>query len=267
MPTQPNAANLNIGRGKFYFNRLTSLGIYEGHRFVGDVDKGDLVTTPTMKQRYSMSKASSPLLKIATVQQQHKLTLNLMEFQPKNVSLALLGVNALNTQASASISAETLFTATAGVPGINADTILRCSKRAISSPVLTATGSGAATALVLGTDFEIEDATMGLIRILPTATTVALGTITLITAAYTAAAITFNRVTAGITTDIVGQLLFIEDNASGPNKDWEFWNVHISPTTAMALLTTDYSNISLEAEVLDDSANHPTNPLYQVNYR
>lgn len=264
MSMQANPDFLSIGAGKFYFNRLVN-GVYAGLRFIGNVSKGDMTPTATKKQFFASTKATAPLLKTVATQQTHTLTMDLSEFSKENVALGLFGTSTIVTQDVATVTAEEIFNA--ATPGIAPDTILRLDNRNVSAIVLTATGSSTAIPLVKDLDWEIEDAEMGLIRILPTAVTVPLNTITLIKAAYTAALSTFTRVAAGVDTDITGQLVFIGDPASGPALELEVWSLRIEPSAALSLITTDFSSISLSGDVQDDSINHPDEPLYRVTYR
>jgi hypothetical protein len=264
MASEANGDFLYLGRGKFYFNRLLN-GAYQGLRFIGNVSKGEITPTSTEKQIFASTKAAAPLLKTVTTQQTHTMTLDMSEWDAENVALGLFGTTSVVTQNTATVTAETIFTAASD--GIKANTILRLANRSVSAVVLTATGSGSPTPLVAGTDYEIDDAVLGLIRILPTATTVALTAITLINAAYTAATSTFTRVAAGTDTEIVGQLVFMGDPASGPQMDVEVWKLRIKPSSALSLISDDFGVISLTGDVQDDSINHPNAPLYQVTYR
>ena len=265
MPIQANESNLLIGRGKAYFDRYVNGAPTGNFRFLGDASKLEITPSSTEKERYTMTKAAAPLLATVTTQQVHKVTVDLGEFTKDNLALALFGTAATVTQAATPVTAETIWSGTAA--SLVADTILRCANRNITSLVLTATAGSTPTALVLGTDYEIEDAEMGLIRILPGFSTVPLATVTLIKAAYTPTVGTFSRVAAGVDTNIHGVLLFKGDPANGPAMEVEVWNTRIKPSAALALIADDYGAITLEGQVIDDSGNHPTAPLYQVTYR
>ena len=47
----------------------------------------------------------------------------------------------------------------------------------------------------------------------------------------------------------------------------EVWRIRFQPSGAIALITDDYSNIPLKGEALDDSNNHPEQPLYRLTLR
>lgn len=270
MSIQANPNNLLIGRGKAYFDRYVNNVPTGNFRFLGNAMKFEITPSTTEKDRYDMTQKSSPLLATVTTQQDHKFTIDLDEFTKENVALALFGTTSVVTQGTTPVTSETIFTGLAGT--LLPDTVLRLKNRNVpftgtGALVLTATGSGSPTALVLGTDYEAEDSEMGLIHILPTYATVTLASTTLITAAYTPTTGTFNRVAAGVDTNIHGALIYKGDPVNGPAQEVEVWNLRIKTSGAIALITDDYGSLPLEGRVIADTANHPNSPLYQVTYR
>ena len=266
MSIQANGNNLLIGRGKAYFDRYVS-GVPSGNfRFLGVGPKFEITPSSTEKDRYDMSRAAAPLLTTVTTQQDHKLVIDLDEFTKDNLALALFGTTSVVTQATTAVTAETVFTGLAAT--LLPDTILRLKNRNVpftGTGALVLTATPGPTPMVLGTDYEMEDGEMGLIRILSTCTTIA--TITAITAAYTPTTGTFSRVAAGVDTNIYGVVMFKGDPANGPAMEVEAWKVRIKPSAALALIADDYGLITLEGRVIADAVNHPTAPLYQVTYR
>jgi hypothetical protein len=259
MPTQADGSNLLLGRGKWYFDRwLPGTTTPTGLRFLGDAGKGDVTPSVQTKDRYTSTKKTATKMATVNMSQQHMISIEAGEFDPENVALALLGDTSFITQAATPVTGETLTTS------VNLGRIYQTAKRLIG----TITVHQAATVLVLGTDYDVEDATLGLIRILPTSSTVTAGST--ITIDYTPTAIVapgLKRVTAGMETAIDGKLIFVGDPAQGHAWDYEFWHVRFSPNGAISLITSDFSNIPLQGEVLDDSVNHPTDPLYHGTQR
>jgi hypothetical protein len=250
MPAQANGDNLSIGRGKFYFDRFgTNMQPTGVKRFVGEADKGDISISSTNKSRYTTTKATNNKIASIDIQQTHTIALDLMEFEPENLALALLGSVATFTQSTAAVTGESLATS------YKVGDILQLKGRNPSSIVLTG-GSGP---LTLGSDYELEDPKLGLVRMLAAGTT--------LSAAYTPGTTSLPRIAAGQNTAIYGQLLFVEDPTSGPAKDIEIWKVKFMSGGVLSLLSDDFNKMSLSGEVLDDSANHPSAPLYQVTYR
>lgn len=252
MPSAANGNNLFIGAGKFYFDRFDpTTGLPSGmRRFVGEVDKGDITISSTNKTRYTTTKATNNKIASIDLQQTHTIALDLMEFTKENVSLALLGTPYTVTQPVTPVTAESLAATSYAVGDI-----YQLAGRNPTTLVLT----GASTALVLGTDYEIEDLKLGLVRMLTAGTT--------LTAAYTPGTTALPRIAAGQNSSIHGRLIFVGDPINGPSFDLEAWNVKFMSGGVFSLLGTDFETMTLSGEILDDSVNHPTAPLYQVTYR
>src|SRR5690606_27864297 len=107
--------------------------------------------------------------------------------------------------------------------------------------------------LVLGTDYEILNADVGLIRILPTATKVTTGeslTIDYTPTAYADGVIT---VKGGTKTNIEGSVLYVSDNTTGPQMMVEVWNVSVKPDGAMGLISEEFASMTLSMSVLEDN--------------
>lgn len=251
MPSAANGDNLYIGRGKFYFDRFdpTTLLPTGVRRFVGEVDKGDISISSTNKSRYTTTKATNNKIASIDIQQTHTIALDLMEYTPDNVALALLGTATTFTQTVTPVTAEALAST------YSIGDILQLKGRNPASLVLT----GSSSALVLGTDYEIEDLKLGLVRMLTAGTT--------LTAAYTPGTPTKQRIAAGQNAAIYGRLIFVGDPTSGLGFDVEIWKVKFMSSGVYSLLADDFAKMSLTGEILDDSANHPVAPLYQQTFR
>lgn len=252
MPTSANGDNLYIGRGKFYFDRFDpTTNLPTGvRRFVGEVDKGDISISSQNKSRYTTTKATNNKIASIDSQQTHTIALDLMEFKPENVALALLGTSATFTQSVTAVTAEVLATTSYAIGDI-----FQLAGRNPTTLVLT----GASDPLVLGTDYEFEDQKLGLVRMLTAGTT--------LSAAYTPGTTTLPRIAAGQNTAIYGRLIFVADPESGPAFDLEAWKVKFMSGGVFSLLSDDYDKMSLTGEILEDSAHHPAAPLYQLTYR
>jgi hypothetical protein len=258
MPAQPtpNSDNLLVGKGQLLFNRFDSLGVPTSFKHLGNVDSLELTTADTKIQKYSAMQASAPLYKEAN--QKRIVTLKVVgdEFAPDNLALVLMGDLATLVQPATAIVGEALAPAT--VPGSYV-------KLAKLGPYTAVAVKFGATPGVLGTDYAIINAKMGLIRILP-------GTILTgaVTADYTPSAYTGTTgpaVVGGGTAGIIqGSFLFIGDPTTGPAMMVEIWKANVSPDSAIGLISEAFATLGLTASILDDSGNHAAHPLYQVTY-
>lgn len=244
-------ANLLLGKGKVFFDRFDASGAKTGYRFLGDVSKLSIRPTDEIKKHYSSAEASAPLLASAVTRRELALNLTMHEFIRENLALALMGTELAFTQTSGTVTAESLG-------AVKKDRTYRTVARNISA----VTVKKGATTLVAGTDYILENATTGAIYIVPTSATVVDGDT--LTVDYTRAAIAapgLEQVAIGLSTNVLGALLFIGDPSAGPAYDVELWRVRVSADSELDLIGEDYGAVSLTGEILTDSALHPASPL------
>ena len=256
MAVNANEAYLLLGRGKLFFDRFDAAGTPTGLRFMGECDKLEMNPSATTKEYFGMTKKASTKLAQNIIKQTHELDIQMKEYTPENMALALLGDSASFSQTLATVLDEPLTTK--ALPGY----VYQTAKRNLSA-VTCKTGS---TSLVAGTDYEVLDATLGLIQVLP-GTTALDGTKPL-NVSYTAGAVTAaQQIKGGTQNKIEGKMVFIGDPVNGPAMDVQLWRVRFQPAGALAFINDDYGAIPLKGEVMDDSANHSDAPLYLITQR
>lgn len=248
-----------LGRGKIYFDRNATFGAKTGLRYLGDAEKLEITTADEKAQVYDYGKPTAPLLNEVVSRRTVTLAMTLREYTKENLALALMGFEDNYTQTSTAVTGESL---TAGaVKGRSYKTV----KRSISSVVV----KKGATVLVLGTDYDIADATLGLIHIREGSVTVSDGDA--LTVDYTPAAIAspgLNRIQGATASQIIGQIVFVGDPGAGPAYDAEVWKVSISSDGVLGFITgADFGSFELKAQVLSDDANHPTEPYFRLTQR
>ena len=59
-------------------------------------------------------------------------------------------------------------------------------------------------------------------------------------------------------------LMFVSDNAVGPNEIWELWKVRLTPAGTFSLIGEDWSTLSFSGEGLADTAGNPDSPFFDV---
>lgn len=254
--TPPSSDNLLLGKGIVLFNRWDPNGVPTSFKHLGNVDKFDLQTADTKVQKFSAMQAAAPLYKEVITKRIVTLTLTGSEFHPDNFALATQGNVSTLVQPATAIVAEAVAPTT--VPGSYFVT-------KVLGPISAVAVKFGAGAGVLGVDYEILNAKVGLIHILPT--TILTGAVTV---DYTPTAYTGTTgpsvVSGGAVGKIEGSLKFIGDPTSGPAMLVDVWHVVVAPNGAVGLISDNFADLSLSMTIFDDSVNHPASPLYQSLY-
>ncbi|MBP2629889.1 MAG: hypothetical protein H6Q70_517 [Firmicutes bacterium] len=356
----PDAKDLDIGAGSYYFNRWDSESNPTKLRHLGNVEASTITNDITEVTKKQSMTASKSIYARATTEQKVTNALTLSEFNPYNVALALYGEEGVVTQVAKTVTDEA-YTVSPGdfvqLPYYNctgisiapfnatAASIAQPTKYAVSgsgstgtiassgtytgttsgsyfvtitaantasgviagmeftykkgiagtsSTATTATGSAQTLAegvqvtftvangqdFVVGDIFEIKvvsgayikdtdytankvDLRGGIIRI-PEKSTIPENTKVKIS--YTVPAAEYPKVSAGKTTNIEGYLFFVGDPTYGKPKVIDFWHVSLKPNGDIGLISDDFSNFKIDCTVLDDSTNHPDDPLYKITY-
>lgn len=266
-PFSPTPNNLLIGAGELYLDRIVN-NAKTGLWHVGNADQISIATEDQVLDKYSSMRAARPLY--ARRLQRRTVTLKavLDEHGKENMAAFLMGQLATSTQTGGAIVGEVLF---ANVPAATLGAALggksfRVAKFGAISAVTVKVG---AASIVLNTDYTL-DLDRGVITILSASTVVTNGTDDL-AVDYTATAITtLNHIQGGYSSLIEVSGLFYPDPTTGPKMLVEFWRGSISPDGEMNLVSEEWSAMTLNIALQDDStgvyggsANYP---LYRVTY-
>ncbi|MGH9207373.1 MAG: hypothetical protein ACRD1G_12570, partial [Acidimicrobiales bacterium] len=129
-------------------------------------------------------------------------------------------------------------------------------------PVLTQAPS---TVLVDGTDWILADAVSGLIYI-PAGSAIDTTGAHAVTCTYHTLVGSNDQVAAGIVPFQKGHILFVPDPVDGQKIGCDIWRANLNPNGQVGLIADDYGNWSLDGNILDDAANHPSAPFYQYTF-
>lgn len=248
-PVAPDNTNLMLGAGELFFNRSD---VDQGFVHLGNCTSFQISFEDDQREITNRMTKSLGTYRKVTAKRTGRVAITGQEFSPKNQALVTMGSLDALSQSSSSVTGEALATAAEAVEGATYKTDFR----GISSVVL----KQSATTLVVDNDYIIEDATMGLITILVGGSNWTDGI--QIDADYSYAADTSTTIRGGDTTNIYGSLIFKGDPAAGPAMDVEVWNISIEPEGGLEFIGEDFLEWNLNAEILDDSANHPNEPFY-----
>lgn len=259
MSTDVQGDLLLLGRGKLYFDRFDANGNATGERFLGNCTRLESSTTDELREKYSSATQDSPLMKSVNVRRTQELAITLDEFDPENVALALMGeAGYLAAQTGGAIVDES-------VTGKLGKYVKLANRGTIASPLsgVVVTTDPAGTTYTVNDDY-IVDAVTGRLYCVPGG---AISDDEALLIDYTAPAIAatdIQKIIAGNKNTIEGFMRFIGDPAAGPIFEAEIWKVSINPDGAIGLISDEFAEFPLKGKILDDSANHPTEPLWRL---
>lgn len=258
MPPQPapSSENLILGKGQVFFDRFDNAGARTGFKHLGNVETFELTTTDDKVQKFSSMSAGAPLYKEVNRRRTAVLTLTGSEFHPENMALVTMGDQSVLVQPATAVVAEAVHPST--VKGMYFMTKLL-------GPVTAVAVKFGAAAGVLGVDYAILNANIGLIRILPGTILTGAVTVDYTPTAYTST--TGPAVIAGGTAGVIqGAVRFIGDPSTGPDMIVDVWRANVSPNGAVGLISDDFATLGLTMAILDDAVNNPAFPLYRIIY-
>jgi len=251
MTTQiaPNPANLLLGKGIVYIDRLDASGNRTGELDMGNVELFEITPKPTVITQFSGRDHTAGLYATAVSQVESGIKITGSEFTKELAALALGGDNSTIVQTASTVTAEPFCAS------VKLGRWFAVAKRSISAVVI----KQGVTTLVAGTDYTV-DAVVGRIYFLPTGAAVA-GTAA--TADYSYAVVNLDTI-RGMTTPLMQcYIRFVGDPSAGPIVEVEAWKVNLAPTAAVGLIDTKYGSWTLDGSAIADYVNHPTEPYFR----
>lgn len=250
----PSPENLMLGKGGVYFDRKDILtGLFTGERHLGNCDSFSVSTQMEEKKKYSSMEAAARLYKSVMTQLSATGKIQLDEFDPRNVALALFGDTALISQAAATGLTYTVTNAGLGLwYDVDHFQISNVVVTNVTTPTATPTEH---------VDYEV-DALSGRVHFLGEGS--GISDKDTITIKFDCAKYDTIAVNVGNTKRIEGRIRFMGDPTTGPRYKASFWNVVIKPTGDTGFITDDWASMTIEFECQDDSKSHPSCPLHQI---
>ena len=245
----PAATNTVFGRGAIFFDRFDANGVQLNQwQHFGNCDSlATSISEDTVDLTDYTQNTGTPY-NTATKSTTVGLKISGFEFTPKMLAVVFKGDTSTFTQSATTLTGETLAPST--LTGLLGSYFKTANRNISAITVLQGT-----TTLVSGTDWSAHDTLSGMIRILPSGSTVTDGTA--LTINYTAAALSsttaLDTVRMFNTSTVQGSLLFVPKNSSGPLVEARYWNVKLSPDGDVALISDDWLKWNLTGTVLSDS--------------
>lgn len=230
-----------LGSGRIYVDRKEG-GVFKGFKYIGNATKFEIKENSEKKERVSKDRSNyGSALNTVYVKKPAEVNVTLDDLDKDNLALVFLG-----DTSSPSVSGSTVTDE--AVTGYH-DRSFATAQRNISA--ITLTNNTGATTYVQDTDYEIVDASLGLIKILSTGA-ITDGQALLID--YTYGNTTSNKVAGGTNSNIIVKILF--DGLNQADQQKAIVNVFeavLSPTTGVDFLADDFTTIELAG-----AANVPT---------
>jgi hypothetical protein len=255
MRLAPNGdKNLLVGSGILYVEPFDVNGIGLGLRDWGEVDKFSISFNPTILTKYSSRTKAKGLVAEIALRASPILKITSSDWVEETVREHTYGTLARLVQAATPVVSEPIVTSLI----VGNEYFYKTLKL---GPITAVTVTFNATPGVLGTDYVITRADVGLIRILPT--TILTGPVTI---SYTPTAYTSTNgpsvIAGGASLINKARFVWISDATNGPNRMVEVWKASLRPDAEEDFVSDDFGNMQFQASVYDDSPNHPTNPFY-----
>lgn len=248
-----------LGKGSVLLDIFDANGLPTGFQHLGNATKFEIELKDDLAELYQSINKSVTLIASALKKRQGKVTIVGTDFS--SVHGAITNMAAAKTSLTISagvVTGETLCSATAVKPG----RFFRTATPNLdmgTPPVLTCNS----VTLVAGTDYVVSDALHGVIYF-PTTTTAAANFACTIT--YHTLAGVFDQVAAATVPVQRGHILFVPDPVDGQHIEVDVWQCNLHPSGQMGLIADDYGNWTLDGDILDNTANTPNAPFYQLTY-
>jgi len=251
-----------LGKGSILFDIFDAAGLGTGLRHLGNCTKFELDMKDDIKELYQSLNKNVTLIATAVSKRQPKVSITGTDFSSDHVAIASMstGKTTLSTVV-ATFTAEVLVSvAQAAVAKGRYFRVLNPNFDPTGTPPVLTQNS---VALVAGTDYVLADPVAGLIYF-PVGSTIVSGFA--ITITYHTLVGSFDQVAGATVPHQQGHLVFVPDPVDGQKIGCDIWRLNLNPNGQIGLIADDYGNWSLDGQILDDTANHPSAPFYQYTF-
>lgn len=252
MPIPASGENLKLGKGSLLLATIVA-GVEGAFDFVGNCEALEMSADVTKVQKYSSTQRSAPKIAEHVTRIGYTLTATLSEYTLDNLKKWYLGEASTKVQAigaGVSITFED--------DEVQSGKFLNLNARNVTNVIVTRDGSDVLTEDV---DYVVF-ANAGLIQ-LRTAGAVVDGDTVEVT--FDRPALTINQVRLAKQASSICHLIYQSDDANtdgvGSQDRLEIWRVSVAPEGTLNYIGDDYGTFQITLGVLDDSANHPTDPF------
>ena len=245
----PNTLNYMVGKGKVYFDRLDSNNLPTGEMDLGN--DPTFSNTPVIEEldHYSSMSGVKTKDKSAIISNDISLKFTLDEINVDNLVLALMGDKVEYISQSDGNQVNAVITAHIGK-------YAKLPHRNLTPGTVDLTNVAGTVHYTEGVDFSV-DSVIGRIKILSGGV---IAENQPLHVDYVYEAISYPAVFPATRSEVEGLLRFVGDVTFGSNFEVCYWRVKLKVTGDINLISDEWTQIEFEGDVLDDSANHPTQP-------
>jgi hypothetical protein len=252
-----------LGKGSILLDRFDpTSGFATGFQHLGNCTKFELDLKDDIAELYQSLNKNVTLIATAVKKRQPKISITGTDFSASVMAISQMAAGKTSVATTAvTFTAEVLVTAaqSATAKGRFFRLLNGNVDNVGTPPALTQN----AVPLVAGTDYVVVDAQKGLIYF-PVGSSID-GTHSVTCTYHTL--VGSNDHVAGATIPFVqGHILFVPDPVDGQKIGCDIWRCNLNPNGQLGLIADDYGNWTLDGNILDDTANHPTTPFFDYTF-
>ncbi|MGH9685286.1 MAG: hypothetical protein ACRD4S_16950 [Candidatus Acidiferrales bacterium] len=249
-----------LGKGSILLDIFDANGLATGFQHLGNCTKFELDLKDDIAELYQSINKSVTLIATSLKKRQPKISITGTDFSSVHMAITQMssGKTTLVTTVT-TFTAEVLASATAIKHGRFFRTANPNVDNVTTPPVLT----NNSVVLVVGTDYIVSDSIKGIFYFPLTSTVIDADNVTI---TYHTLVGSFDQVAGATVPFIQAHLLFVPDPTDGQKIQCDLWRVNLNPNGQIGLIADDYGNWSLDGNILDDTANHPTDPFFLFTF-
>lgn len=232
-----------LGCGTVYLNRRTG-GVYQGWQEIGNATKFGIKSNSTLKERKSKACASyGQPVDAVSIPDPSELSIDTDTVNRQNLAMAFLGNDYAVAIAAGTVTDEVI------IAPVVLGAMMQTAKGNISTVDITDSTGG--TTYVNGTDYEVVNAAVGLIKVIDGGSITSAESLLI---DYANGSVAGTRITGGTESQINVAIKLVGKNLvddSGVTVD--VWDAIVSPTSEIDFLADDFSNIQLTGRIQLDA--------------
>lgn len=251
-----------LGKGSVLLDIFDQVsGLPTGFQHLGNCRKFELDLKDDIAELYQSINKSVTLIATALKKRQPKIVIEGTDFNSSHAAIFSMAASKTTVvQTASTFTAEVLITAAQAPSAIGR--YFRAAQLNTDPTTVPPALTSNAVVLTPGTDYVLVDAAKSLYYI-PAGSAIATHAVTV---TYNTLVGSFDQVAGATIPFVQGHLLFVPDPVDGQKIQCDIWRVNLNPNGQVGLIADDYGNWTLDGNILDDTANHPTDPFYLYTF-